>query len=281
MTSVPTAQAAAPKPARKTARVRRSGPTRAFLLAVEIGVPVLLILAWWTLSASSTNAFFPPLAEILVRFRELWLFDHMLSDVLPSLGNLVAGFGIAVAAGLAAGFLLAGIKPLSWLADPLIHFWRAIPPVAVVPIFVAVLGYGNETRVFSIVLAAVFPTLIATVDGLRSVDPLLRDVGRSYRLSGPERIFQLNLPAASPMIFSGIQVSLQNAFIVMVASEMLGPSTGIGGLTLLAQQSFATADMWAGILLLGFLGYAANALFDLAKTRILSWYFDAQKLGAS
>ena len=62
---------------------------------------------------------------------------------------------------------------------------------------------------------------------------------------------------------------------------MLGPSTGIGGLTLLAQQSFATADMWAGILLLGFLGYLVNALFDFTKSRILSWYFAAQKLGSS
>ena len=266
---------------RETAKPRRTGSKRMILLAIEIGVPVLLVLGWWLLSASSTNAFFPPLAEIMTRFRELWLFEHMLTDVLPSLGNLMAGFGIAAVLGLAAGFLLAAVKPLAWLADPVIHFWRAIPPVATVPIFVAILGYGNETRIFSIILASVFPTLIATVDGLRSVDPLLRDVGRSYRLSGWERIFQMNLPAASPMIFSGLQVSLQNAFIVMVASEMLGPSTGIGGLTLLAQQSFATADMWAGILLLGFLGYLVNALFDFTKSRILSWYFAAQKLGAS
>ncbi|TJY66274.1 ABC transporter permease [Arthrobacter sp. CAU 1506] len=265
-----------------TSNKRQRGiPRRALHICLEIGVPIVLLAAWFISSQRSSNPFFPPLAEILNRFHELWLFDHLHSDVVPSMSNLVLGFAIAVLLGVIGGVLLALMRPIAWLADPLIHFWRAVPPVALVPIFVATLGYGNETRLVSIVVAAVFPTLIATVDGLRSVDSGLRDVGRAYNLTFSERLLVVNLPAASPMIMAGVQISLQSAFVVMIASEMMGTSTGIGAMTLLAQQSYASADMWAGILLLGTIGYAANALFEMARARILSWYFKAQKQGAA
>lgn len=260
-------------------RRRRAGLPRWALVAVAVAVPLLLLAWWWAASAASTNTFFPPLATILQRFQALWLFDHFASDVLPSVGNLALSFLLASVIGVALGTALGLVRPLAWLLDPVIHFWRAIPPVALVPIFVALFGFGTETRIASITLAALFPTLISAVDGVRSVDPTLLDVTRGYRLRRWERVLLVTLPAASPRILSGMQVSLQVAFIVMIASEMLGSSVGIGAMTLLAQQSFAIADMWAGILLLGVIGFAANALFDLFRRWVLAWYIHSQRLG--
>ncbi|MGF6833729.1 sulfonate transport system permease protein [Paenarthrobacter sp. TE4293] len=242
------------------------------------GTPVLLLMAWWFLSADSIDPFFPPLESILVRFQELWLFDHFQSDVLLSLGNLFFGFGIAAVVGIALGFATALVPPVRWMIDPLIHFLRGIPPVALVPIFISLIGFGTQMRVTSIALAALFPTMIATVDGIRSVSNDLLDVARVYRLTRKERVLNVLLPAAGPHIFSGLQVSLQVAFIVMIASEMLGSSQGIGAMTLLAQQSFMTADMWAGILLLGVLGFLVNLLFSLLKRKVLSWYIGSRRL---
>lgn len=245
---------------------------------IGVAAPVLLLVAWWFLSADSTDPFFPPLQTILVRFQELWLFEHFQSDVLLSLGNLFLGFVIAAAAGIALGFITALVAPVRWMLDPLIHFLRGIPPVALVPIFISLIGFGTQMRVTSIALAALFPTMIATVDGIRSVSNDLLDVSRVYRLTRKERVLKVLLPAAAPQIFSGLQVSLQVAFIVMIASEMLGSSQGIGAMTLLAQQSFMTADMWAGILLLGVIGFLVNILFSLLRRRVLSWYIGSRRL---
>ncbi|MDI2034081.1 ABC transporter permease [Paenarthrobacter nitroguajacolicus] len=245
---------------------------------IGVAAPVLLLVAWWFLSADSTDPFFPPLQTILVRFQELWLFEHFQSDVLLSLGNLFFGFVIAAGAGIVLGFITALVAPVRWMLDLLIHFLRGIPPVALVPIFISLIGFGTQMRVTSIALAALFPTMIATVDGIRSVSNDLMDVSRVYRLTRKERVLKVLLPAATPQIFSGLQVSLQVAFIVMIASEMLGSSQGIGAMTLLAQQSFMTADMWAGILLLGVIGFLVNILFSLLRRKVLSWYIGSRRL---
>lgn len=262
---------------RRTTRRPRIG--RRGLVAIEIAVPIVLIAVWWFASADSTNPFFPPLATIVTRFQELWIFAHLVTDILPSLGNLLAGFVIGGIVGIILGVGLGMVRVLSDLFAPVLNFWRSIPPVALVPIFVALMGFGNEVRIITITIAALFPTLISTIDGMRALDPQLRDVARVYRLSWSERLFSVYLPAASPRIASGLQVSLQVAFIVMIASEMLGATYGIGALTLLAQQTFAISDMWAGIILLGILGYAVNLLFNVLRDRVLRWYVRSQQIG--
>ncbi|PRB04391.1 nitrate ABC transporter permease [Microbacterium sp. MYb72] len=263
------------------ARVRRSrsqsGSPRWILVGAEIAVPVVLLAAWWLASAGSTNTFFPPLQTILTRLGQLLQTPAFLGSVASSVGNLALSFVLATLIGVILGCALGLVRPLSWFAEPAIHFFRAIPPVALVPIFVSLIGFGNETRVLSITLAAVFPILISTIDGIRAGEPTMEMVTRVYRLTPAERLFQVVLPAAGPRILSGMQVSLITAFVVMIASEMLGSSTGLGAATLLAQQSFAIPDMWAGILVLGIIGYAATAVFTLFRRRVLRWYIASQQ----
>lgn len=251
---------------------------KAPLVLLGVASPLALLAAWWTFSESSTNSFFPPLSLILQRFADLWLFEHFASDVLLSMGNLFSGFLIGIAAGVVIGFVLAMIPPVRWMFEPTIHFFRGIPPVAMIPIVITLIGFGTEMRVANIALAAFFPTLIATMDGIRGIDGSLKDVCSVYRLTRSERMLRVYLPAAGPQIFSGLQVSLQVSFVVMIASEMLGSSQGIGAMTLLAQQSFMSADMWAGILLLGVIGFLVNIGFELLKGRVLRWYIGSRRL---
>ena len=250
---------------------------RLSLVALELWLPVVVLLGWWLWSAGAAEPFFPPLQEILTRFREMWLFEQFVSDVLPSLRNMVVGFAIASVVGIAAGLLLARVRILREALEPLMHFVRATPGVALVPIFILLLGFGPSMKISIIATAAVFPTIIATMDGVRSADPVLLDISRAYQLTRRQRVTQVLLPSAGPQIFAGLQVSLQVAFVVMIASEMLGSTEGIGALTLLAQQSFAVTDMWSGIVLLGLLGYLVNLLFLLARGRVLHWYDGARK----
>ncbi len=266
-----------PARTRTARRQRRSGLPRGVLLGTEIAVPIVLVAVWWLASAGSTNTFFPPLQQILERLVALSGTPKFWIDVGSSVGNLVLSFAIACVIGVLLGSALGLLRPLSWFLEPTIHFFRAIPPVALVPIFVALIGFGNETRILSITIAAVFPVLISTIDGIRGADPTMGMVTRIYRLRPAERLFRVVLPAAGPRILAGMQVSLITAFVVMIASEMLGSSTGLGAATLLAQQSFRIADMWAGILLLGVIGYLATALFTLFRRRVLRWYIASQE----
>ncbi len=266
---------------RTAARARRARSRRPLLLALEIGVPILLLAAWWFGSLNSSNPFFPPLRDILLEFQKLWLFDKFASDVLPSIGNFVAAYLIACVAGIALGILLGLVKPLFWMLDPIVQLVRSIPAVALLPIFVATMGFGNEVRIFAIALASLFPVLISTIDGVRATEPLLLETARVYRLSRWERLRDVFIPSAAPQMFAGALVSLQVAFIVMITSEMLGAARGIGALTLLAQKSFDVKGMWAGILLLGILGYLANLLFTMTRRRALAWYLGAQKAASA
>jgi len=262
---------------RAARRQRRGGAPNWLLVAAEIVVPVVLLLWWWIASAGSTNTFFPPLQDILAKLWELSLTAKFWGDVGSSVGNLLLSFLLACLFGVALGAVLGMSRTLSWCVEPVIHFWRAIPPVALVPVFVALLGFGNETRIVAITLSALFPVLIATIDGVHGVGDTLRMVSRVYAIRRSDTVFSVILPAASPRILAGMQVSLISAFVVMIASEMLGSSNGLGAATLLAQQSFAIADMWAGILVLGIIGYATTALFSVFRRRVLRWYIALQQ----
>jgi ABC-type nitrate/sulfonate/bicarbonate transport system permease component len=251
--------------------IARWGPA-----ALRVVVPVGIVAGWWVLSADSTNPYYPPLERILERFHDLWIFASVGSDVLPTLVILALGFAIAVLVGMVNGLQLARSPLLRATAMPVLTFYRALPGIALIPVIVELFGFGDGVRVAIVALAAMPPTLIATVDGVLGVEPTLRDVGTVYGVPAWRRVLTIEVPAAAPRIFTGVQVSLQFAFIAVIAAEMVGSTRGIGYLTLLAQQTFVSADMWAGVLLLGLIGIAINGLMLLLRRWLLGWYDGAQ-----
>jgi sulfonate transport system permease protein len=255
--------------------------TRLRNTGLALWLPVAVVAAWWAWSAGAAEPFYPPVPDILERFRELWLFDRMSSDVLPSLRNMVVGFVIAAVVGILGGVALARVRVVREALRPVVFFLNSIPPIALIPIAIVLLGFGATTRIVVIAFSAAFATLIATMDGVRSLEPTLDEVAKVYRLGRRERLFSVVLPAAGPRIFAGLRVSLQVALIVMISSEMLASTEGIGFLTIQAQQSFAIADMWAGMLLLGVLGVLVNVGFVLVERRVLRWYHGMRAVARS
>lgn len=247
--------------------------TNRFYQILTIASPVLLVAAWYFVSERTDSLYFPPLREILIAFNDLWLFEHFLSDVVPSMVNMFSGYFLGCFLGIAVGLVLGKMKVLKQMAWPVISFWRALPSVALIPVFVAVMGFGNETRVTLIALASFFPVLITTIDGVRGTERGLYDFAETFHLKRWVVLTRIDFPGALPNIFAGMQTSLQLAFIVMVTSEMIGSTTGIGALTFLAQASYRIQDMWAGIVLLSILGFAINSGFELVRRRALRWHY--------
>ena len=249
---------------------------RALLVGIEVAVPVLVIAVIWVWSAGSNVYYFPPLKDVLTTFKDTWLFDRFGSDVVPSLIRLIAGYLIAVAVGVGGGIPL-GLSPvLRRVSAPIVEFLRAIPAPALLPFALLVLGVGNDSKIFVIAFVCLWPILLNAVDGVSGVDPTLVDTGRVYRIPARDRLRHVVLPAAAPQIFAGMRTSLSLALILMVISEMVASSNGIGYFVLQSQRSFAIPEMWSGIILLGLLGYAFNAVFLMLERRALAWHRGAR-----
>jgi ABC-type nitrate/sulfonate/bicarbonate transport system permease component len=250
--------------------------TRTYRLArigAEIAVPILILLGWqlWTAQANSIK--FPRLSTILVDFQKQWLFRDFTLHVVPSLERIGLGFAIGTAVGVALGVPIGLFPLLRRLSMPHIEYWRAMPPPALLPISIVLLkSIGNLQKISFIAFFCLFPVLLNTIDGVRSIDPTLIETAKSYGVPPLERIRRLVFPAAMPQIVAGMRNSLALAVIMMVLSEYFSSTSGVGYVLLISKNTFQLGPMWAAIVLIGVLGYALNALFILFERRVLAWH---------
>lgn len=251
------------------------GRTKSILAsaALEMWLPIGLVVIWWVTSAASNNIYFPPLSEIFTHFADLWLFDGVTTDILPSMRNWFAGVGIAAIGGTLFG-LLAGLVP--YIADvtrPFTELFRAVPGLALVPLALLIFGIGPAMAIPLVAYGAFWPIFLNTLDGVRGMDPLIRDTRRIFRIGQIDWVIRIVFPATLPQLVVGIRQGLSIGISVIFFSEMMGATEGIGYVTRYAERRFETADMWAGIILLGLLGYAINLIFHFIEKRALAWHY--------
>lgn len=239
---------------------------------VEVWLPVALLVTWWITSASSVSPFFPPLRTISETFADTWFSAQFVADAVPSLLRFMAALLGATVLGIGLGTLLGLSGTLRLALQPILDFFRALPTTALLPIAILVLGVGDTMKVFVIAFGALWPILLNTIDGVRGVDSMLHDVAKVYGLTRSQWLFRVVLPSASPQIFVGARVSLAIGLVLMVVSEMVASTNGLGHFVLLSQQTFAIPQMWSGVILLGLIGYATNLLFVLIERRVLAWH---------
>lgn len=251
---------------------------RGLLLALEIAVPVVLLAGYASWAVNKQSFYFPPLGTIGERFVDLWLFDRVPQDLLPSLRRLGIGYGLCVLLGVGFGLLLGAVRLVQQAVAPFLEFLRVLPSVALIPFGMLVFGIGDSMKVFIIVAGAVWPILLNTIDGVRGVDRGMLEMARAYHVSRWGRVREIVIPAALPRVAVGMRTSLSIAIILMVVSEMVASRDGVGYFVLESQRRFAISDMWTGIVLLGVLGYLANFLFVQLERRMLRWHRESKGL---
>jgi ABC-type nitrate/sulfonate/bicarbonate transport system permease component len=256
---------------------------RAGGVALRMSALVALAVAWQLLAwLADDPVSWPAFSAVVGRLWEAWVTDPAAwtDAIAPSLARLIAGWGGAVVVGISLGTVVGLSSTVRDYLGPTIQFLRAIPPPALLPLFIVLLGIGDGMKAAIIGFGAVWPILLNTADGVASVEPLQRDTARAYRIGFRDELLRIVLPAAAPKIFAGLRISLSIAVILMVISEMVATVDGVGFALVQAQRSFRTLDVWAAILVLGIIGVALNAALAAVEGRALRWHRGAMRTEA-
>lgn len=244
------------------------------LLWVGSVVVLLALIGLWQLGSNAgliPQAFFPgPDRSFGALFDQLGtpMFWTAFSE---TLWRMLLGFVVASVAGVAIGAALGSSPAVREYIEPTLELVRPLPASAVIPVFVLMLGLNERMVISVIAFGSIWPALLGTVHGFKTVEPRLFEVSRILRLGTLEMIWKIALPNALPDIFAGLRLSLTVSLILAVVTEMLSGANGLGHNIILAARSFRSAELFAGIIVLGAIGYVSNIVLERVERHMLRW----------
>jgi NitT/TauT family transport system permease protein len=235
-----------------------------------------LILALWHQSVQWTGTkVFPSPYAVGQGFAELSRKGLLWRYIGDSLRRAALGFSLATLLGIPAGLALGWYPAAAQVVNPVIQMLRPISPIAWIPIAVVWFGIGDSSAVFLIFLAALFPILVAAMNGVRNVPLVFRRAGRNFGLNPFQVLARVVFPAALPQILLGLRIALGIAWLVLVAAEMIAVDSGLGYLVIDSRNSGKRYDLVvAAMLTIGFIGLALDLAFRLIeKLKAVRWGF--------
>ena len=213
----------------------------------------------------------PPVSRICVSFGSLVSSGQLPLQILVSLKRAAAGYFLAAAIFVPLGVLMGLFDKFYRALEVVVEMLRPIPPPVVIPVAMLFFGLEDQMKIFVIFFSCAWPILLNTFDGVINIDPVLLHTAKTFGLSQSQIIWRIILPACSPQIMTGLRVSLPITLILVVISEMVGSTDGIGYFILDSQRRFRVTQMYAGMLSLALLGYILNQLFNLVHRLLLPW----------
>ncbi|WP_421907522.1 ABC transporter permease [Mameliella sp.] len=244
-------------------------------VAQDVIAPVagcLAIGALWGLAAHLTEnpVLLPPPGAVLSALVDI-LQDELVGDILASLYHLVTGMAAGVTLGLVMAFAAAANQWFSDLVEPLVELLRPISGIAWIPLAIMMFGIGEAVPIFLIGYVSVFPIFLNTLAGIRSVDARLVQAARVLGASSMMVQRDVILPAALPMILSGLRLSLGVAWMTLIGAELIGGESGLGWRAFWYEQFFAMNKNLAVILVVGLLGLTFDTAIRMLKKRLVRW----------
>lgn len=220
----------------------------------------------------------PPLSRILRVFSELVWSGQIPLQVFVSMKRAAAGYVMAAIICIPLGILMGLSQSVYRLFEVIVEMLRPVPPPVMIPVAMLFFGLEDEMKIFVIFFSCAWPILLNALDGARNVDRVLLNTARTFGLSQWKIIWKVILPACSPQIVTGLKVSLPIMLILVVISEMVGSTDGIGYFILDSQRRFRVAQMYAGMFTLAILGYTLNQLFNLLYKLIMPWHVGLMRM---
>lgn len=239
----------------------------------SLGGFALFLVLWYAVALAGV---FPPgqlprpdeiLSTLVERFRDRGL----LLDVRLSVLRVLIGVTVGCALALPVGFLLAWYRPLRLMFDPLISFFRALPPIALIPLVIVYLGIGEQARLSILIYAAFFSSVVVIYEGIAATDEIYIRAARSMGASQLELFTRVVVPLAVPQVLVGVRVALGVCWATLVAAELIAAQRGLGATIQDAAGFFQIEMVYGGVVLIGLSALVMDRLLALVMKRAVRW----------
>jgi NitT/TauT family transport system permease protein len=235
---------------------------------------ILVGLVLWELVGRfviTDNILFAPLSKVLVAFWDILVSGEIWAHIYTSGVEFLLGFLLAAVVGVLIGVLMATSKLAQDFLDPWVYFFYCSPLVALMPFYIMIFGVALASKVAIVFTVAVFPILLNTFVGIRSTDPHLLEVGRSFNCSRGQVFTKILVPSALPFIITGLQLGIGRGLTGVVVGELFSSQEGIGYLIASASQSFDTPVLLMGVMLFSIAGVVLMAFLKHIERRYAPW----------
>lgn len=250
---------------------RRRRSSRMGIVAVQVGILVVLLLLWQFLVSPAMLPYFSRPTLIGAKLWELFTHHQIYRHISVTLAEIAIGYAIGAVFGLALGFALGRSQFLSAALQPYILGLYSVPKIALAPVFIVWLGLGMASKVAVVFVASFFLVFFNTYSGLISINEELVRLARLMGASWPQVTMRVILPAAADQVFLGLRTAVPYAVIGAVIGEYIGSNEGLGYFILYASQTYDASSLFAGIIILVAIVFAANIGLSWLESRIIRW----------
>lgn len=237
-------------------------------------LPLALIALWEFATQQRLVSPFllPSFSSVLVQLWEDLLSGELLVLAGQTFLRLAISYSVAVVAGVALGILMARVRFVSWLLDPVLSIGLPAPKIAFLPIFILWFGVFDAPKIMMSIVACIFPLIAGTWAGTQGVDKYLIWSAENLGATRRELLLHVIFPAALPQILTAMQVALPIAFIVVIVTEMLSGGGGLGGSMIESARLAESANVFSDLIVIGLMGYALLVALQVLRRRILAWH---------
>jgi ABC-type nitrate/sulfonate/bicarbonate transport system permease component len=247
---------------------------RSFILNLAAAAFAVGIVTTWQVLAEArliSAIFFPPPSRALAELYGRLIDGTAWLSIQETSTRMLFGWVCASLLGIVLGAAIGSSRVARDLLEPTLEFVRPLPASAIIPVAILFLGLSNQMSVAVIAFGAIWPVLLSSVFGFSSVNIRLQQVSALQEFGRGAYLRKIAIPSATPDILSGVRVSLAISLILAVVTEMQASLPGIGRDIFMAQRSFRSADLYAGLILLGIIGFSVNYALLIVERRVLRW----------
>ncbi len=242
--------------------------------AAMIAVPwTIIVLAWYAIAYSGliNPGLVPTPHAVASRFWELLTQGRLLSDMWMSTQRVFLGVASGIVVAVPVGFVLGWYREIRRYIDPLINFFRALPPIALIPLVIVYFGIGESAKIVILFYASFFAGVIVMYEGVAQISPIFIRVARTLGASDGEVFRKVVLPLAVPHILTALRVALGVAWATLVASELIAAQQGLGALIQNASSFFQLDIIYVGIICIGLIALVMDLILRAASRRLVAW----------
>lgn len=245
-----------------------------FKKVFKSSIVIILFVLFWEAAPKLglvERTFLPPFSEVMQAWWELLKSGELWRHFQASITRSVFGFALAIIIAIPLGLIIGWYTLARDLLIPILELFRNTAALALLPVFILILGIGEISKIAIVFFGCTWPILLNTISAVKNVDPLLIKSARSMNISSFKLFYKVILPASVPTIFTGIRMAGTGAILLLIAAEMVGAKAGLGYFITYAQYNFLIAEMYAGIVTISLLGLLVNYGLSCAERYFSRW----------